>query len=461
MQGVPLLPPVFKTRKSLPQPEGGWRLQISGIVCALLMSILLLPGCSNLFVTTQPTVLQPTPTLLKRTPVTPTPKVTTVPTLSTSNTNKLVLWVPPQFNPTLNTPAAKLLKSRLELFAVQNPGIEIEVRVKAASGDSGLLESLSAAKAAAPGALPSLILLSHSDLEVAALNKLIYPLDKYSKALNDDNWFAFAHQMAEVGGAVYGVPFASDLLILVYRPGKIINTPNDIRNVIIQQNVIAFPAGDSQGLVTLSLYLSLGGKTQDDQGQPLLEPNILGKVLQIYADGTRSGALPAWLVQAQTDSQAWDVFRAGRSDILLTWSSSYFTEKPANTAILPLPSLGSTGYTLADGWLLAITETDEGKRSQCARLIEFLTESAFMAEWTVEAGYLPSRPTALASWKNLGWQSIFSQAALNAHVYPAPDLLTVLGLALKDAVKDVLEGGVDPNQAAQSAFKKLTTPGVK
>ncbi len=77
----------------------------------------------------------------------------------------LHLWLPPEFDPNDGTLAGNLLKARLEEFTAQNPGVSIEVRLKAVQGAGGLLESLVTASAAAPLALPDLVTLPRPLLE--------------------------------------------------------------------------------------------------------------------------------------------------------------------------------------------------------------------------------------------------------------------------------------------------------
>ena len=48
-----------------------------------------------------------------------------------SGTITLQVWLPPEFDPDGGTPAGDLLKARLEEFSAQNPGVSIEVRLKA------------------------------------------------------------------------------------------------------------------------------------------------------------------------------------------------------------------------------------------------------------------------------------------------------------------------------------------
>ena len=82
---------------------------------------------------------------------TPVPLATnaTQPSPSVSGGVTLRVWLPAEFDPSSATPAGDLLKARLDEFATQNPGVRIDVRIKAIQGPGGLLESLVTASAAA------------------------------------------------------------------------------------------------------------------------------------------------------------------------------------------------------------------------------------------------------------------------------------------------------------------------
>ncbi len=127
------------------------------------------------------------------------------------------VWLPPQLNPSNGTPAGNLLKTRLDEFSAAHPGLRLEVRVKAESGPAGLLESLAAARQAAPSALPDLIALPYRDMESAATKGLIYPLDNLTGVLAGSDWYDYAHQLAQSQDATFGLPFAGDALVLVYQ----------------------------------------------------------------------------------------------------------------------------------------------------------------------------------------------------------------------------------------------------
>jgi multiple sugar transport system substrate-binding protein len=427
------------------------------LFCIYTMLIMMSAGCNGQFL--PGFAAQSTPAINP----TPGPSITPVPTLlsipatptNPAPTNLLTIWLPPQFAPAGGTPGGDLLQERLATFVEQNPGVKINVRIKASDGPGGLLDSLSTASAAAPLALPSLVILTRADMENAALKGLIFPVDGLSKTINDPDWYEYARQLAQVQGSTFGVPMAGDTLLLLYRPVKIGTPPVDWPGLLALGQPLVFPAEDPNASLTLNLYQSAGAQVEDSQHRPILDSEVLGKVLKLYADGAQSGVFPYWLAQYQTDAQAWQAYHDQRAQWLITWSSRYLTELPADTSAMPIPTLGNEPFTLANGWLVALSDPIPERRALSMKLIEFLTESEFLAKWSAAIDYLPTRPTSLAAWPNQSLRSILSQVALSARISPSNDLAASLGPILEDATLQVIKRQSDPVQAAQAAAEKL------
>jgi len=427
-----------------------------------LAAALLLAGCSSLprlpFLDTEPSPTSRVQRATQSLPSTPVPARTKAATAAAVGPEVITLWLPPQFDPSGTGPAAKLLTDRLNSFMDQNPGVEVQVRIKAASGPGSLLETLSAASAAAPSALPSLIALSRSDLETAALKGLIFPLDSLlSTSIDDIDWYTYARQAALIQGSTFGLPFAGDALLLVYRTGHVNQPTDEWAGILRQGQPVAIPAADPQALLTLDLYQALGGTVADAQGRPVLQPEILAQVLKLFSDGSKQGVFPAWLAEYQTDGQAWQAYHEQSAQWLVTWSSHYLAELPADSTAMGLPSLGTNHLSLATSWLWALSDPEPERRALAVRLAEYLAQGDFLANWTAAAGYLPTRPTALAMWPNQSIQSLLSQIVLSAQLRPNNDLTSSLGPVLADATLQVIKRQTDPVQAAQAAAERLAT----
>jgi ABC-type glycerol-3-phosphate transport system substrate-binding protein len=384
---------------------------------------------------------------------------TFVPTLQTTmtpNAPKIIrIWLPPQFAPAVTTSAGKLLQYRLDEFSARRPGISIEVRLKAQEGPAGLLDSLTIASAAAPQALPDIVALPRPALEAAALKGLLHPYDGLSRDMEDTDWYENARQLAQVQNSVFGLPFACDALLLVYRTNVLNTPPGDLESILKTNEILVFPAGDPQELFILTLYMASGGQITDNKGKPFLDEQILSKVLSFLHEAQANGVMPTWLTQYQTYDQTWQVFTEQHTNLVVSWTSDYLANPVENTAIAPIPVSNGKPFSLSTGWVWAITSPRADALNLSVELAEFLSESSFLAQWSAAAGYLPPRPSSLSSWQNKALIATADQIARSAMIYPSTDLLESIAPLLSKAVVQVMKNEIDPQTAARQAVESL------
>lgn len=430
---------------------------------ALALLVTLAAGCAS---SPEPTS---TPGKTVEPQITPaaTGVVTPVATQTANSPTRLVLWLPPQFDPSAGGQAGAILAARLDEFEAQNPGVQVEVRLKAPSGSGGLLDALSATRAAAPLAAPAVVALSRSDMESAALKGLILPLDDLQGVVEDADWYPYARQLSAIDGAVFGLPFGGDMLLLIYRPAQVVDLLKSIgaADAVLSWKVLAgqshpviFPAASPQALISLALYQSLNGATVDANGRPTLDATLLTQVYETFAQGALNGAFPPWITTLENDAQAWQVFRDGRGDILVTWSSSYLQNLPADAVAVPFNGMQTTPYTLSDGWVWVMSDPFPERRELSKKLIVFLSQSDFLSVWSEAAGVLPTRPSALAAWKNQSLAAMLNQVALSAQARPDGVVLTGLSLVLHDTGLEVLKQKSSALDAANQAAERLAAP---
>jgi len=395
--------------------------KILRIACVVIL--VSLAGCADI------ASLLSTPTAV------PVPHVTSTsqPTLPATKTalppveaRVLRVWLPPRFDPNANTTAAILLKKRLADFETSHPGLEIEVRIKAEAGETGLFNALSITSIAAPTALPDLIALSRPDLEAAALKGLLHPIDGLSTVLQEPDWYPYARDLGHIQNIGYGLPFAVDALVMVHRPELEIKTWNDIFS---SEESLVFPVSDPQALVALSLYVSAGGELVDDQGLPTLEEGPLTQTLTLIANGLEEHAFLPAMINYETDAQSLQAYREGRANLAITWAVNYH---PVDDGILqPIPNLNGTPHTFAIGWIWALAGSDPENQQVASELAEYLIADDFVSNWSENTGYLPSRLS-----QDSGINSILE----SAHVLPSNEVLGVLGPIMDQALIRVLNG---------------------
>jgi multiple sugar transport system substrate-binding protein len=370
----------------------------------------------------------------------------------------LRIWVPPQFDPESDSPAGDLLQQRLDLYTAQRPDLRIETRVKASSGTGGLLDSLSSANAAAPLAVPDLILLSRASLEIAALKGLLFPYDGLSDTLNDDDWYPYAQELGQLQTSTFGLPFAGDALVSLYRPSEIGNPPADWHSALEAGDSIAFPAAEAGAFFPLAQYQSTGGRIQDADGRPVLESTPLTEMLAFFKDAETAGVMPFWLTQFTDDDQSWEAYTENQVDSVVTWINRYLSTLPGDTAAAPIMTQSGPPLTLANGWVWALSNPQTERLALSVDLAEYLTAGDFLSEWSQAAGYLPPRKSALDGWSNVALRGLVERIILSAKIIPPNDVMAAVGPALSQSTVDVLKQQSSPISAANEAIESLENP---
>jgi ABC-type glycerol-3-phosphate transport system substrate-binding protein len=371
----------------------------------------------------------------------------------------LNIWIPPQFSPESDTQAGQVFQERLDAFVSRRPNVQIETRIKDVEGPGGMLNTLKTANTAAPLALPDLVALPYEGIQLAAAEGLVRPFDGLTDAMDDPDWFDFARQLAHVQNNLFGIPFAGDALVMVYRPEIIEEVPNTWAQALEDAETIAFPASDPEALLTLTLYRASTGELLDEEGQPILEMAPLTDTLTFYYQGGQNNVFPFWLTQYESDGQAWDGYEEGQANMVITWASRYLQASPEDSAATTVPTPGEEAYTTATGWAWALASPDSARQALSAELAEFLSTSEYLADWNAAAGYLPPRPSSIAMWEEIPTISTFANSVgPAAQIAPSSEVLTLLGPALSQSTVNVLKEQTDPATAAQNAIERLAEP---
>jgi ABC-type glycerol-3-phosphate transport system substrate-binding protein len=412
-------------------------------------------GCSLLPLGQEISPPTPTPTLQTPTPTRAQPVENATPQAGPLT---LRIWLPVEFDPAADRPAARILQARLDEFVASHPRLRLEIRLKSLQDQGGMLESLITANAAAPLVLPDLVALPRPLMEAAALKGLLQPLDGQTDRLTEPEWYEYARQLGRVQSSTFGLPFAGDSLLLIYRPLEDQPPTASLRDSLEYTGPLAFPAADPQALYLLNLYQAAGGKILDDQGRPSLDEKVLISLLAFLHEAEQADVIPLWMTQIETDNQAWEVFNSGRADRVITWASRFLKSPPENLSASVAPTLDGTPYSLSTGWVWSLTGASTEKQALALELAEFLTEKQFLAEWTAAAGYLPPRSDALAEWGAGPAKDLAQQAVGSMSLSPTSDILSAIAPALKQAAIQVLKQQGDAATIARETVNLLANP---
>jgi ABC-type glycerol-3-phosphate transport system substrate-binding protein len=385
----------------------------------------------------------------------PTPTQAAVEDQARSST--LVIWVAPWLNPDLGEPAGEYLLQRLDEYASLHTDTRLEVRVKSVEGPGGLFDSLAAANSAAPAAVPDLVFLPRHLLEAAALKGLLTPFANLDPEYATGAWFPYGEELARLGDSLFGLPFAGDTLVMVYRTSQVEELPSDLPAMLSAGMLPVFAVSDPQAALALHLYLAQGGAVQDAQGRPQIDSQVLAEVLAFYQQAQASGENFERLENLRSNDQALNLFIDSNAPLAILPLSMYFDNSarlPVDTTIAPAPTLNSEPYSSATGWVLALASTSPERQVMATGLAQFLLEPAYLGEWSLAAGSLPAHPAALGAWESTPHQVTIRRIAENARLAPSSTIITILAPVFHQAVLNVLDGQ-DPAAVAEQAAELL------
>jgi len=431
-----------------------------GWLIAVLVVLLFSTACQGLPIEIDlPWVNTPVPTEDPDPPldtlVTPMPESTEPePTLpAETGAGRLILWLPPELSPHGDSLAGHLLQEKLNSFA-QEKKIEIEVRVKAQTGSGSLMDSLAATNLAAPPILPDLIVLSATDLQLAAKRELIYPNTRLQEMMNDTDWYPIGQEVSLVNGQVLGVPLLANPLALVYNEASLLVPSSDWTAIKDNFGYFGFAADDAQAKYLLLLYSSVGGEVMDAQGRAILEEAPLTEALIALKEGQGALHISNLTVGFQTEDQVWNAFLNRSLDTAVVPVVTILNQQE-EVNNQPKPALTEPEITLGSAMALALGNSDPTRQELALELLLELTETEFLSSWSEALGWLPARPSALAEWKNPNLKPALEKIAQAARLYPPEEVVNRLGPALRNAALLILRDGADPVETAKTTIESI------
>ena len=417
--------------------------------CQLLPETWELPWQQSTASSPAPTnVATPTSVAEEATEVADTPTPTPAPPPT-----KLIIWLSPDLDPYAETESAAILKDRLDEFAYLN-SIELEVRVKAVSGGGGLLDALRTTHAAAPTSSPDIVALSREQLLAASKDEVVFWNEGLKNVTSDLDWYNFGRDAGMVQGEVMAVPFKGVPMGMVYQSASQLIPSNEWVDTRLNYGYFGFAADDPRGTFLLTLYLSLGGQVQTEQGVTILQEAPLTVALQTLKDGLNTRHISDLVVTTQNSAQVWDAF----------------STRLVNTAFLPVdvvlqgwettrdapdPAFTSPGMTLTDAWVWALGSQDPQRQELAVALIAHLSETQFLAEWSEALKAIPPRPSALGGWAEVTLKPALEKMASGAILYPPDAIMNNLGPILRNATLLILRDNADVVETAKQAVESV------
>ncbi|HLF29384.1 MAG TPA: extracellular solute-binding protein [Anaerolineae bacterium] len=422
------------------------------------LSTLLLSLSATLLAACAGTAVSPAPPAVVPPDATPTPITEPTPTESVV---RLSLWLPESLSPLGEDAGARVLKAQLAEFDARHPEIVLSVSSKKDDGPGGLLDLLRAASPVAPRALPDALVLTDTDLAIAAREGLIQPLDDLLDEQSEAELFTFARRAARIDDKRMGQPLTADFDHLVFRSDRLEAPPIDWTELLSVTLPLPFAFAENTHVsdVVLAYYEQLGGQLIDAEGQPVLTLEALTQLLTLYRDARASGVITASSLNWANHTDAWAAFRASGAPFTIARASRYLSARRNIVALgyARLPALDSGSVPpIGRSWNLALVARDPRQQALVAELIEYLADAAGLAAWTQAAHVLPASSEALNRWDQSDGYAAFARDELSrATPAPSPAVLEAISPAFLGAIREALAGRITPQAAASSAIEAV------
>jgi ABC-type glycerol-3-phosphate transport system substrate-binding protein len=347
----------------------------------------------------------------------------------------------------------------LEAFEAQHPGVSVEVRVKAATGPGGLVDSLSAASSVAPAALPDLLALDTPSLTHAASKGLVFPMKGDLDVPRSPAWYEHAVQASLVGEEFYALPIGTQAQVLAYRPAAYAQNPSSWSELIEGEATLLLPLGERESHYLLIHYLAEGGSTIDEEGRPVLDVPVMTRVLRLYQAAVEAEALGPASLGFLDATQTWKAFLDGGAASAASPLGDLLAELPSSS-IAGLPYFTGDGASFVPGvcWTWALVTQDPSRQAMAMALMDWLNEAEFLGEWTRALGLLPPHQVALEVWPEDAKANLVSRILPATRPSPSSETLATFGPILHTAVEAIVDQRLTPEEAAEQAAGSLTTP---
>jgi len=436
----------------------GTNLNLRRLLLVLGALALWLIGCSSEISPVIPTPLRLTPTLL------PAPFLLSTPTVPPmSQLISLRLWVPDFLDPYAETSAEMVLLEQLDAFNEIYPDVQAQVIVKKSFGPGGLYSLLSTAYAAAPDVLPDLIILNHSDLQLAIEGGFVLALENV--VLAQDDFFPFALNSVQHDDQIYAIPFLTQAEQMAYRSGVSVTPPFSWTDVLTKGYSLLFPAAPLDDAVLpytndalLAAYLGTNGLVQDADGNPDLDPAALESVYQFFADlMVRSLINTERALALSNATECWATYEQGIGRLTPVPMGLYWDSAATGSAPGWMPTPKGQVVIIAHPWSLAVVAINPEYQEAASQLALWLTSPQPMGEIARSVQLMPTRASALDQWALLAEDMEFVSQLLASADLPLPlEIDLPVRRALQAGLRVLLSRDVaTPEEAAAYALMNL------
>lgn len=325
------------------------------------------------------------------------------PTLSPDR--QLLLWAPPFFTDLTEVSRATAITNVYAQFERTHPGVHVELQVKNESGDASMLNYLRGAQRLAPTILPDLILIDSQQLWQVTELELIQAIN-IDQLTNLTDFFPFTLAAVTSDEQLFGVPYATDLIHLVYHKEQIENSPTSWADLLTLAAPYQFSTGKNEGLndALLTQYLGAGGRFGPED--TAINVDAVRALLTFAAEAKAAGVISEQEFALTTLDQVWESFTTNPSSLANTSARHILSQLDSLTGrdigYGPIPTSSGSVRAIAHVWAFAIVTADPVQIQLAIDLINLLLEPTLHSTWAQETKYIPASRLAFERWRTPG-----------------------------------------------------------
>lgn len=382
----------------------------------LRLAVLLLLGFVGCQQTAVPPALPfaPTPTPLP--PSTQSSAAQEQTGVITAQERQLVVWVPEFFQPQEAQPVA-VLQTVYDQFRHNHPGVHLDIQVKAESGESSLYTYLRYAQSMAPTILPDVVLLDTEQLWQAAELGLIQPVD-WNAITQTNDFFPFARTAVTYHGQPIGIPYAADVLHLVYHTTQLAQAPTTWEALMATGAPYFFAAGkrDYPNESLLLQYVGAGGQLLEDG--TVSNPDALTAIFSFLLQAKAAAILPDEVLALKSFNDTWTMF--GNKNTGFADASAHLVLAQQGTAtdlgFAQIPTVNGTAVTIAHTWAFALLTPLPEQQQLALEFVNLLLEPPVHSAWSRATRQLPTQLSAYDSALDISPYHEFLQRQLDVAI---------------------------------------------
>jgi multiple sugar transport system substrate-binding protein len=277
-------------------------------------------------------------------------------------------------------------------------------------------------------------------------------------------------ETARYADRYWATPFYTNAGLVFYRSDRV-QPPTTWKQVYEQarqnpQNQVEMQAKQYEGLTVnfLEMLYSAGGSVLDDNGNITIDSPQTRAVLNLMADGVKSGAVDKASLTYEEDGSR-RAYESGAAGQLRQWPSAYKliqqTAAGPVTAVAPLPAFdeASKPSAVLGGWNWAIAAASHNTGGAVA-LIDFATSAEFQKTMAVKHSQAPVLSAIYDDAEvqaKIPFITQLKQSVQGAKPRPKSPVYPQISKAIYSNVYPVLAGEVDVETAVQKMAADIKT----